>query len=255
MRLYQYWDNGAPPPEVAEWIQGFRGANPDFRHRLFDRDSASWFIKKHFGKREQEAFELLLVPSMQSDYFRSCALVKSGGVYADADFQCLRPLSGLLGRAPKTFLLVWDHHVASGFLMVRQAQDPYLKACLDFATRNIELRRFADLQPRFLAAGAVAGPDVFSCIYNLAHPAPSDSGPLALKHFEPSVMAAVREEVAVTPELREAVAGATLVHSLTAAKWLGTVQPAYKETGRHWLNWRGSIYADPPATGAKPAGR
>jgi hypothetical protein len=58
MKLFQYWE---PPDEVAEWIEGFRVKNPDFKHRLYDRGSASWFIRKNLGERHQRAFDALLV--------------------------------------------------------------------------------------------------------------------------------------------------------------------------------------------------
>lgn len=244
MRLFQYWDSGEPPDEVAGWIDGFRVRNPDFKHMLLNRDSASWFIGKHLGARERRAFEQLLVPSMQSDYLRTCALLRFGGVYADADLQCLRPLAGLIERAPRTFLLVFDHHIANGLLAVRRPDDAYLRACFEFATRNIELRRFADMSPRFLAAHAVAGPDVYTGICRLVDPSPPGEDPLSLAPPAPAVARALQAEVEVTPELREAVLGCTRTHVFSAAPWIGTEQPAYKQTERHWMKWPGAIYSD-----------
>ncbi|HEY5411517.1 MAG TPA: glycosyltransferase, partial [Caulobacteraceae bacterium] len=126
MRLFQYWDTGSPPDEVAGWIEGFRVGNPGFRHRLYDRDAASWFIGKQVGEREKRAFDAIAVPSMQSDYFRYCAVWALGGIYVDADFQSLAPLSGLLDQAPHSLMLVWDGHMVAGLMMCRQPGDPFV---------------------------------------------------------------------------------------------------------------------------------
>lgn len=243
MRLYQYWDTGPPPEEVSRWIDGFRLQNPEMKHRAYDRDAAAWFIRKRLGERHASAFQALLVPSIQSDYFRTCALVATGGIYADADFQCLAPLAGLIRHVPELLLMVWDAHLATGFLMARSPDNPYLRACLELATRNIEARRFTNLSPRFLAAQAIAGPDLFTSVFKLAMADPSETGHLALAPPTAEVWATVRRELNVTESLRQSVARATRLHYLSATEWIGTPQPAYKKSERHWMRWRGPFYA------------
>ena len=140
MKLFQYWDTGEPPPEVDAWIESFRTKNPEMRHRLYDRGAASWFIGKHFGERERRAFDACAIPSTQSDYFRLCAIIRSGGIYVDADLECVRPLASLVATAPHSLMLMWDLQLVHSFMMYRAPSDPFLCACLELATRNIEDR-------------------------------------------------------------------------------------------------------------------
>ena len=167
MRLFQYWDAPDPPAEVAGWIEGFRVGNPGFRHQLYDRGAASWFIRKQVGEREQRAFDAIAVPSMQSDYFRYCAVWAKGGVYVDADFQCLAPLAGLLGQAPQSLMLSWDGHIVAGLMMCRPPGDPFVRACLDLSTANIEARALS-------SAYTAAGPGVINALRALIDPGSFD---------------------------------------------------------------------------------
>ena len=43
MRLFQYWDTGAPPDDVAACVESFHALNPAMRPRPFDRNDAAWY--------------------------------------------------------------------------------------------------------------------------------------------------------------------------------------------------------------------
>ncbi len=243
MKLFQYWDDPQPPDEVAEWIEGFRTRNPEFRHRLYHRDKASWFIGKHFGEREQRAFDSCAVPSMQSDYFRYCAIERLGGVYADADYQSREPLARLLGKAPKALLLEWRGQWVGGLMMFRAAHDPFVRACRELTTRNIEERRFEN-------AFTATGPGVINALRLLFDPAAEAEimkgldNPYGRTWRFPELAEEVREHMAITPELRDAFERITILHHLEVERWIGTAQPAYKKTARHWLHWQGPAYRE-----------
>ncbi len=236
MKLFQYWDTGQPPDEVAGWIEGFRVKNPNLEHRLYDRDTASWFIRKNLGPREQRAFDACAVPSMQANYFRLSAVLTKGGFYADADLQCLESLKSLRGLSSDALLLVWNGAMTNSFLMFRQRQDPFLAACLTLATENIEARRFD-------TSYASTGPAILNAIR-----AALDPSWMEAMHREDAVCrelkALAHGSVARPKEVRESIAALTLTHFLAADRWIGTEQPAYKTTSRHWLNWKGSIYLE-----------
>ncbi len=254
MKLYQYWDTGEPPPEVAGWIDGFRSMNPDMQHRLFDRGRASWFIGKHVGARERRAFDACAVPSMQSDVFRLCAVKRSGGLYVDADFRCLQPLAGLLSQAPHGMIASWDGELVHNFMLIRPPADPFIEACLRLCVLNIEA---GDIPSAYTATG----PGVLNALQAVIRPKRADAllakmdNPLQRDWLFAEVVERARREFTVTDTLRRSFGAITAVPKSTLRPWVAKTEPAYKETGRHWLNWRGSIYADPAATGAKPAGR
>lgn len=241
MKLFQYWDTPDPPDEVAAWIEGFRTRNPEFDHRLYHRDSASWFIRKHFGEREQRAFDACAVPSMQSDYFRYCAIERSGGLYADADYQSREPLEHLLSRAPHALVLEWRGQWVGGLMMFREAHDAFVRACLELTTRTIEARQFDN-------AFTATGPGVINAIRMLLDPASEADimagldNPYGRTWAFPELAKSARENIEVTPALKAAFEAITVLHHLEVERWIGTDQPAYKKTARHWLNWRDDIY-------------
>lgn len=252
MQLFQYWDSPDPPEEVASWIDGFRGRNPELEHRLFDEAAAADFIGAHFGSRELAAFRALAMPAMQSDYFRLCALYRCGGVYVDADFESREPLAGLLSQAPHGLVLVWFNEMINGLILIRQPADPFIGACLKLATGNIEQRRFRDAsrQGRFHAVRLTAGIGLMNALWALideTSPDPSLADTpehLRRKWDAPELLPFARDAIEVTPDLTASFRSLTRLHMLETARWLGTPTPAYKDTGRHWLKWEGAVYRD-----------
>jgi len=243
MRLFQYWDTGDPPDDVAAWVESFRSLNPEMRHRLFSRDDAAWFIKKHLGDRELRAFDVCAVPAMQADYFRLCAMFAKGGVYSDADYFCLKPLNELAALTPKSLVALLDDQFMNSFLLCRTAGNPYLGACLDLATLNIEERRVS-------SPFTATGPGVLNAIRVLLDPA---AAPGVLAAYDnaicsewgfPETITLARAAIAVTATLREAFAAMTVMPFGQLRSWIGRGYPAYQRTAVHWRNWDGSIYAD-----------
>lgn len=243
MGLFQYWDTGEPPDEVAEWIDRLRAINPGLRHTLYDRDQASWFIGKRVGARERRAFDSVLVPAMQADYFRLCALSSRGGIWVDADYQPVAPLDGALAGAPDSLLLSWCGHVDNSFMMCRAPGNPFVRACRDLVTLNIEARA-----PQ--RAYVVSGPGALSSVRLLVEPESSGDVHEQFQRLRSlvgdcaDVVARARSVISVTPELRKAFTSARLVEVSAMSPWLSRRRkPAYKQTQVHWQNWSGPQYA------------
>ena len=245
MRLFQYWDTGSPPEEVAGWIEGFRAANSGMKHRLYDRASASAFIGRRVGERERRAFDALAVPAMQADYFRLCAMWAVGGVWVDADYQSKAPLKKLLRQAEGTLLQFWHGHIVTGVILAREPGDAFLRACLDLATVSIEARA-----PQ--SAYMSTGPGVLNAVRVMADPAAFDEVLTQYRNIGQSVgdfgdlLDRARATTRVTPELEAAFKALTLIEVTAMKPWIAWKKPAYKQTGRHWQNWTGPQYFDPP---------
>jgi len=146
----QYWDTEEIPDYVRDLLATFRDKNPDLDHRVFSEVEAESFIADRIGSREAAAFRACAVPSMQSDYFRYCVVLALGGVYADADFSCAKPLRPLLEGLDRgeIFLSPADHRlkgrsvrrVWSQFFAFREPGHPFLRLALEIATANLEAR-------------------------------------------------------------------------------------------------------------------
>ncbi len=237
MKLIQYWDTGDPPDDVAGWVDGFRVMNPEMEHRLYSRDDAAWFIKKRLGQRHLKAFEACAVPAMQADYFRLCAVWLRGGLYLDADFRCVAPVSGLLASFSGDMMPLWHRSLINNVILCPTPRNPFLGAALELSTRNIVGRLFRDLLP-MQSVTAIAGPDVYNAIWSAA--LPDDER----REWErPDVKAVLAPEL-VTAQVRDALERVAMPPVGSLRKWLGWVNPSYQETERHWLRWAGPIYND-----------
>ena len=241
MRLFQYWDLPRPPAEVAAWINDFKIRNPEFDHILFDRDAAIKYITAHYGSREVAAFRACAVPAMQADFIRLCAMDVHGGVYVDADNQSLKPLTELVAKAPRAMMFTWMGMINNGFLLFRRPGDCFVRACLKLTIENIEARRF---RTEFTSTG----PGVLNAIRVLVDPSSADE---VLSAFNGSEMGDwgfgelinhARNSIIVSPELVESLRSITLINALAASPWIGADQPAYKQSDRHWMHWKGDIY-------------
>lgn len=154
LQIFQYWHDDDVPDYIAGLCGTFASRNPDLCHRLFSESAAAEFIAAHFGPRELAAFRACAVPAMQADYFRYCAVLARGGVYADADYRCLGPMrplieddsdAWLLSRGPTTVLGgASTSSVLNSFLLFKQPGHSLLEMVLSMATSSIERRRGAD---------------------------------------------------------------------------------------------------------------
>ncbi len=237
MKLFQYWDTGDPPDDVAACIEGFRVMNPDMQHRLFSRDDAAWFIKKHCGPRELKAFEACAVPAMQADYFRIGALVAKGGVWVDADNVCISPLREVVEQSGAALALVASQRLLNTFLICRGPGNPYFRACLELSTRYIETRTPGSVYD-------ITGPGALNAVRAAIGPLHDPDPHLALTWDPP--LATYAAQIAKNSGVREALMAMTRRHLLWIYSWLGAAPLSYKDGPRHWLNWTGSIYEQPP---------
>jgi Glycosyltransferase sugar-binding region containing DXD motif len=139
--ILQYWHASEIPEDVAGLLASFRDLNPTLRHRVFDAVQAEELIAGHFTDREVRAFRSCAVPSMQSDYFRFCAVLAHGGIYSDADFGCRSSLLPLIETMDEGILFEHSNgHATSGFFAFQHPGHPLLRLALDVATLNLERR-------------------------------------------------------------------------------------------------------------------
>jgi Glycosyltransferase sugar-binding region containing DXD motif len=240
--IVQYWHDGAPPAEIEALIATFRELNPGLAHRVFEKERAEELIAAHFSERELAAFRACAVPAMQADYLRYCAVLVHSGIYADADFRCLRSLDPLLSVAGGTAFESPNGHVDNGFFAFATPRHPFLRLALDVATNNIE-QRVAE------TVNMVTGPWVFSSLRALHELgslklANERAAGTPLERFARSVTEAIGDY----ERLIEAFADVRIEPSEAAEDWISKpdIPPAYKDTDLHWTRWsrrRESIFS------------
>lgn len=258
--IVQYWHSDELPAEVTAPMATFRDRNPGMPHLAFDREGAEALIAKHHSEREVAAFRACAVPAMQADYFRYCAILALGGVYADVGYRCLRPLGPLLeaGEGGTLFALGDRGVVINGFFYFGSPGHPLLRLALEVATTNIEQRVAEQVQ-------MVTGPWIFSALNLLrrlgeegapARAGEDDdlsglSGAFAERAVAMAPTPAGRATVPqmVDPLLRTVGGRDRLARAFEGVRVLpfdgsgaATVEPVqplpYKQDEEYWINWQ-----------------
>jgi hypothetical protein len=258
--IIQYWDTEELPDYVGELIAGFRRLNRDMEHLIFSERTAGEFIEEHFGEREAAAFRACAVPTMQSDFFRYCAVYVLGGAYVDVAFSCLSPLRSLFDGVDGGRLFRKDPpgYLLSGFFLFRAPGHPLPRLVLDVATSNIEQRAAERVQ-------MVTGPWILSSLsllYELGRRESLREG-VAEGGVARLAEPLCREAAAVVPtpgarkwigrmveplidavgdysRLTDAFEDICITPYEEALNWIGEPDSGlpYKRSDRYWLNWQ-----------------
>ena len=93
--IFQTWKNKTPPKKMAYWSETWRQYNPDYEYILWDDADNRRFVQEEFGwfLPTYDAYD---VEIKRADAIRYMFLYKYGGIYADLDFECMKPFDTLL---------------------------------------------------------------------------------------------------------------------------------------------------------------
>jgi hypothetical protein len=89
--LHQTWKSRDLPPKYARWSESFRRHLPDWEYRFWDDDACLGLVKESYPQY-LDTYLGLRNPAERSDLFRYMVLHRFGGMYADIDCECRRPL-------------------------------------------------------------------------------------------------------------------------------------------------------------------
>ena len=123
--IHQTVPYGKPGGRAAALRASWAALNPGWTVRLYTDTHAAAFVAAEFPQY-LSAYYALPKPAGRADLFRVLVLLRRGGVYADADAACVRPLDDLL-RLGDTLVMGWENtfeapRQAMGRHYVRQRQ-------------------------------------------------------------------------------------------------------------------------------------
>jgi Glycosyltransferase sugar-binding region containing DXD motif len=114
-RLHQFWIGPSPAPST--WMQTWKEAHPDWHYRIWDERGI-----KRLRLRNARLFRQLCDIGRYdgaSDVARGEILLRYGGVWVDADSECLKPLDGAPFLEAR-FFAVRDPIIPEGWAVVRE---------------------------------------------------------------------------------------------------------------------------------------
>lgn len=235
--IIQYWHREEIPDDITGTIASFRNHNRDLPHMLFNEVTADRFIEEHLTNRELAAFRACAVPAMQSDYFRYCAVLVLGGIYADTDLFCTRPLQSLIEPGVEGLLFKPIEKPApanNNFFLFTVPGHPMLRLAIDVSTDNIE-RRIAD------KISWVTGPWVIRTLWLVREAGSFDAARRHLpgRRLQRMVGSVVRA-AGTHRQVVQAFENVRIVPRSHTAKWFS--RPPYilryKQGVTHWPNWQ-----------------
>lgn len=130
-QITMFWHDPKRPDDIDALMQSWRAHHPSYAWRCFDETQAQAYLNSLYPPPVIQAYQRIKEKSQKADLFRLALLVAEGGVYADADDRCLRPLDDLLSHganlvlAQELFGCVGNHFIAA------QKNHPVLKLALD----------------------------------------------------------------------------------------------------------------------------
>ena len=94
-RIFQTWKNKSPPKKMAYWAETWRSNNPDYEYVLWDDADNRRFVAEKF-QWFLPTYDSYDAEIKRADAIRYMYLYTYGGIYADLDFECLKPFDSLL---------------------------------------------------------------------------------------------------------------------------------------------------------------
>jgi mannosyltransferase OCH1-like enzyme len=202
-------------------MQSWREHNPGHGYVRFDHASAQGFLRARCTPEVLRAYQRAREPAMKADVFRLAYLFAEGGIYADADDRCLRPLAGLL--PPQVGFVACQEHfgtLGNNFLAAAPLH-PVLGLALELAVQAVNR---GDNDMMWLSTGPGLMTRAFAAT-------------LAMSALLPAAWLD-RTRILALPELEPFVA----THC----------ELGYKHSARHWLRATFGQPKAPPAAKPKP---
>ena len=90
--IHQTWKTKDIPHQFLEYYESWSKLNPDYKHILWDDRDCYGFIQKYYSEF-LDTYNRLSRPVERADLFRYLVVYHYGGVYADIDCECIKPIS------------------------------------------------------------------------------------------------------------------------------------------------------------------
>mmetsp|Transcript_7238 Transcript_7238/g.14486 ORF Transcript_7238/g.14486 Transcript_7238/m.14486 type:complete len:325 (-) Transcript_7238:1371-2345(-) len=93
--IHQSWKNKDIPENFKRWSESWKKLNPTWEYRFWTDADNDKFVKKYYPEF-LKSYEGMPYPINRADMIRGLYMHKYGGVYADLDTWCLRPMDRLV---------------------------------------------------------------------------------------------------------------------------------------------------------------
>lgn len=135
--IMQFWDSGKPPADVERIMRSWPEQNPEYTIQRFDDVTARAWLLQHHSQAVAAAFQRADGATQRADVFRLAWLTTIGGVYADADDRCLKPLHDFIPEAAELVLYQEEIGALCNNFIAAMPNHPALARALQLAVQAI----------------------------------------------------------------------------------------------------------------------
>lgn len=100
--VHQTWRSTALPSQIAHYCASWKRLNSDIEYRFYDDEACAAFVRAEFPAYAS-LYEAMPHAVERADFFRYLVLYCFGGLYADVDMECVRPLDRFFALAGAVF--------------------------------------------------------------------------------------------------------------------------------------------------------
>jgi inositol phosphorylceramide mannosyltransferase catalytic subunit len=100
--IHQTWKNAELPAPFRSYQQSWRDHHPGWEYRFYDDAACRALVRDHVPTL-LPLYDACPHPVQRADIFRYLAVARYGGLYADLDMECYRPMDALLAGASCVF--------------------------------------------------------------------------------------------------------------------------------------------------------
>lgn len=146
--LIQTWKTKKLPEKFRLWSTTWKINNPEFKYLFFDDKDCFKFIYRNYS--EYLSLYESLSNIEKADVFRYLALHYYGGVYADMDTHCFKPISPLLDLFPNSVITGIEYHNPIQYLQWFIACPKGCKVMIELVDEVYKRNLFKPLKSLFL---------------------------------------------------------------------------------------------------------
>jgi hypothetical protein len=133
------------PQYIKDCAQTWKDCNPEWEYRYMDAKQRNDFVLNNFDKEWHDIFIKLPYGVLQSDIWRHMVLFVHGGVYADLDTICNRPIEVWLKNDKNTTVFIDDGDINfCQFLIASIPKNILYRHLLDFIKNRIMNKDFIE---------------------------------------------------------------------------------------------------------------
>lgn len=107
--IHQTWKDERIPDGMASWVASWHRLHPDWEYRLWTDEDNRALVRAQFPELLPR-YDAYSNPVERADAARYLYLFVHGGIYADLDYECLRPMGPLLRGRTCVLGLEPDEH-------------------------------------------------------------------------------------------------------------------------------------------------